>query len=134
MIVWLQVVGVILIAAGVALTFVTALGMIRLSSLFARMHAATKPQVLGLVVMCGGLALVMQRANVAATLLLVVIMQFIAAPVSAHMLGRATYRLRQQDDDAIIVDEYGEDIERARRHLVQDGYSDESVTDPKQQT
>ena len=41
MIVWLQLVGVCLITAGVALTFFTALGMLRLGSLFSRMHAST---------------------------------------------------------------------------------------------
>ncbi|WP_341728657.1 monovalent cation/H(+) antiporter subunit G [Brooklawnia sp.] len=117
MTVWLQVIGVTLIAAGVLLTFITALGMLRLGSLFSRMHASTKPQVLGLGLMCAGLALVIQKPHLAATLVLVVMMQFFVAPISAHMLGRATYRLGQTGDDAIVVDEYAEDIERARKGL-----------------
>ena len=125
MIVWLQLVGVCLITAGVALTFFTALGMLRLGSLFSRMHASTKPQVLGLVLMCAGLACVMQSTHVAATLALVVMMQFVVAPISAHMLGRATYRLGQTDYEAIVVDEYAEDLERARQQVAQNGSSDD---------
>ena len=125
MIEWLQVVGVAFIALGAFLTLVTAIGMHRLHSLFARMHASTKPQVLGLVVMCAGLACVMQSTHVAATLVLVVMMQFVVAPISAHMLGRATYRLGQTDYEAIVVDEYAEDLERARQQVAQNGSSDD---------
>lgn len=117
MIVWLQLLGVGLIAAGGLLTFMTALGMIRLGSLFSRMHAATKPQVLSLVVMCIGLSMVMQNPRVAATLVLVVVMQFVVAPISAHMLGRAVYRLGQVNREVVVVDEYAEDLERAEQLL-----------------
>ena len=117
MIEWLQVVGVAFIAPGAFLTLVTAIGMHRLHSLFARMHASTKPQVLGVIVMCAGLACVMQKPRVSYTLLLVVIMQLVVAPISAHMLGRAVYRLKQLDPDVIVLDEYAEDLARAERHL-----------------
>lgn len=121
MIVWLQVIGVTLIAAGVLLTLVTAIGMLRLKSLFARMHASTKPQVVGLVVMCLGLACVVQNPRVAATLALVVMMQLVVAPIAAHMLGRAVYRLGQVNRDVVVIDEYAEDIDRAARLFPQGG-------------
>ncbi|MGI5951095.1 MAG: monovalent cation/H(+) antiporter subunit G [Brooklawnia sp.] len=117
MTVFLQLIGVALIAAGALLTFVTSLGMVRLGSLFSRMHASTKPQVLSLVIMSLGLAFVMQQTRVAATLVLVVVMQFVVAPISAHMLGRAVFRLGQVTRDTIVLDEYTEDIERAVRQL-----------------
>ena len=77
------------------------------------------------VLMCAGLACVMQSTHVAATLVLVVMMQFVVAPISAHMLGRATYRLGQTDYEAIVVDEYAEDLERARQQVAQNGSSDD---------
>ncbi|GAA2180803.1 monovalent cation/H(+) antiporter subunit G [Brooklawnia cerclae] len=120
MIGWLQVVGVALIAVGTSLTLITAVGMVRLASMFARMHAATKPQVLGLTLMCLGLAAVMQRPRVAATLALVVALQMIVAPISAHMLGRAAYRLGRVNTSALVVDEYTDDIERAAREITAD--------------
>lgn len=121
MIAWLQAVGVGLITIGSFLVLVTSVGMTRLHSLYARMHASTKPQVLGVIVMCAGLACVMQKSRVSWTLLLVVIMQLIVAPISAHMLGRAVYRLKQSDREVIVSDEYGEDLERAQRHLQEVG-------------
>lgn len=119
MIAWLQMLGVALIAAGGLLTFITSLGMIRLGSLFSRMHAATKPQVVSLVIMCIGLSMVMQKPRVAATLVLVVVMQFVVAPISAHMLGRAVYRLGQVNREVVVVDEYAEDLERAEKLLAE---------------
>ena len=62
-------------------------------------------------------ACVMQKPRVSYTLLLVVIMQLVVAPISAHMLGRAVYRLKQLDPDVIVLDEYAEDLARAERHL-----------------
>ncbi len=119
MIEFLQWIGLILIAAGALLTLITGVGMLRLDSLFARMHAATKPQVLGLVLMCLGLAFLVQRPRVAATLVLVVAMQLVVAPISAHMLGRAVYRLKQTNTKVIAVDEYAEDLDRAVRRLAE---------------
>lgn len=125
----LQALGVGLITAGAALTLVTAIGMVRLRSLFARMHASTKPQAMGLIVMCLGLALVLQNPRAAATLVLVVIMQFFVAPISAHMLGRTVYRLRQNDRSVLVLDEYADDLERAELalDLARDAGSDVGV-------
>ena len=119
MIAWLQVRGVVLIAAGTALTLITAIGMLRLGSLFSRMHASTKPQVLGLVLMCIGLAMLLLNPRVSATLVLVVAMQLVVAPISAHMLGRSVYRLGQTDRSVIVVDEFAEDIARAERRIAE---------------
>lgn len=113
MIVWLQAVGVALIAVGTGLTLITAIGMVRLGSLFARMHAATKPQVLGLALLCLGLAAVMHKPRVSATLALVVALQLVVAPISAHMLGRAAYRLGRVDSARLVVDEYTSDVRQA---------------------
>ena len=126
---WLQVLGVVSIVFGTSLTLITAIGMVRLRSLFSRMHAATKPQVLGLVSMCLGLALVMQNRQVTATAVLVVAMQFVVAPISAHMLGRAAYRLGRIDRAAIVVDEYAEDIARAAQRMAEQP-EDTTVSQP----
>lgn len=117
MIVWLQVLGIVLIVCGSALTLVTAVAMLQFETLFSRMHAATKPQSLGLALMVMGLSAVMQNPRVAATLMLVVVMQLVAAPISAHMVARAAYRLRQTKASVIVLDEYGEDLAKAAEKL-----------------
>lgn len=113
----IQVIGVAMIVAGAVLTFVTAIGMVRLTTLYSRMHAATKPQVLGLILLCAGLALVMHNPRIATTLVLVIVLQLIVAPISAHMLGRGAYRNGLVSRDEMLVDEYAEDIRRAKEQI-----------------
>lgn len=114
---WGDVVGGTLLLLGCLLTLVTALGLARFPDLFARMHAATKPQVLGLMLTTSGLSLILWDARVTLTLMLVVAFQLITAPIAAHMLGRAGYRSERVDKSHLILDEYTEDVERVSRDL-----------------
>ena len=109
----LQIVGLVLIVIGSALCLITAIGLLRLESLYSRMHAVAKPQVLGTVLLCLGLALITNSSRVGATLFLVVVIQFLGAPISAHMLSRAAHRDGRVESRHIVIDEYQEDINRA---------------------
>ena len=102
---------------GTLLILVTAIGVARFSDLLSRMHAATKPQVLGTVLMMTGLSFALDFTFISWSLVLVVLFQIITAPVSAHMVGRAGFRTRKVDADALVVDELTEDLRAARwRH------------------
>jgi multicomponent Na+:H+ antiporter subunit G len=69
------------------------------------MHAGTKPQVLGvLLIMIGG-ALRLQGWSATWMLLLVAAFQLLTAPVSAHMVSRVAYRRRHVRRDLLLVDE-----------------------------
>lgn len=78
------------------------------------MHAATKPQVLGLAMLMTGVALQVRTLAVVGALALVVLFQLLTAPVSAHMVGRAGYRMGQVREDLLVVDELTEDLAQAR--------------------
>ena len=110
----LEILAAVLLIAGSALTFIAAVGIARFPDLLSRMHAATKPQVLGLMLMMGGLAVSLASSQVTWKLTLVVAFQLITAPVSAHMVGRAGYRTHKVDPEHLATDELTEDLERAR--------------------
>lgn len=110
-----EVVGAVSLVIGSTLTLVAAVGVLRFPDLLARMHAATKPQVLGLSLMMIGLALNVRVGVVAWTLLLVVGLQLITSPISAHMLGRAGYRTGKLSREDLEVDEYADDLAASRR-------------------
>jgi multicomponent Na+:H+ antiporter subunit G len=114
-------VGAVCLVAGALLTLVTAIAVLRFPDLLSRMHAATKPQVLGLALMMTGLALIVRNPVVGWTLVLVVAFQLITAPISAHMVGRAGYRTGKVDRSALVVDELTEDLEASRRRAESDG-------------
>jgi multicomponent Na+:H+ antiporter subunit G len=84
-----DVVSAVLMLSGSLLAVVSSIGIHRLGSTRARMHATTKPATLG-VLLCAVGALV-QFADVSdiAKVLVVVILQLVGAPIGAHMLGRA---------------------------------------------
>lgn len=104
--------GAILLLLGASLAFIGAVGLVRLPDLFARMHAATKPQTLGLLLILLGLALSVRTWASIATLIIVLGAQALTAPVAAHMLGRAGYRSGVTESDLLHYDELGEAYRR----------------------
>ncbi len=101
----------VLIVTGVMLGVGAGLGLQRFPDVFARMHAATKPATLGLVLVLAGAALRVEQRGDLAKLLLVVVLQFITAPVGAHMVGRAAYRAGTELSPATSCDELARDHE-----------------------
>ncbi len=101
---------------GSLLALVAAVGLVRFPDLLSRMHAGTKPQVLGLILMVAGLALHLRRAEVLGLLMLIVVFQMITAPVAAHMVGRAGYRTGRIREDLLVRDELTIDLEAAHLH------------------
>lgn len=112
----LDLVGGVLLVLGASLALVGAFGLLRLPDLFSRMHAATKPQTLGLLLTLSGLALVLRTWSSVATLVIVLGAQALTAPMAAHLLGRATHRSQTGIDPELLVhDELEEALSRAER-------------------
>ena len=97
------------LVSGALLSLAAGVGLLRFPDLLSRMHAATKPQVLGLLLILAGTALRLQNTIDITTLVLVGIFQLATAPVAAHMVGRAVYRARQVRADLLVVDELAAD-------------------------
>ncbi len=100
-----EVLAAVLLLSGVALTVVAGVGLVRFPDVFSRMHAATKPATLGLLLVVLGACLVLDDPGDRAKLLLVAAFQFVTAPVAAHMVGRAAYRARVGAVDELVVDD-----------------------------
>lgn len=95
----------VLLLGGVLLAVVAAIGLVRFPDVFSRMHAATKPATLGLLLIVVGASLRMDDRSDTVKLLLVAAFQFITAPVAAHMIGRAAYRAGAGALHDLVVDE-----------------------------
>ncbi|MDY5140908.1 monovalent cation/H(+) antiporter subunit G [Actinotignum timonense] len=109
-----DIIGAALMLASATLPFVAAIGMFRYPDLMTRLHVATKPQVLSLIMGCLGAACLVRDPSMTWTLLLVIGCQLITSPISAHMLSRAGYRTGRIDSDAMVVDELREDLRFGR--------------------
>ncbi|MGN6239784.1 MAG: monovalent cation/H(+) antiporter subunit G [Cellulosimicrobium cellulans] len=110
-----DVVSAVFLLSGAFLAFAAGVGVVRFPDLLARMHAATKPQVLGLILVLAGLSLRLRSWGAVATLFLVVIFQLLTSPVAAHMVGRAGYRTGKVRTDLLVVDELTRDQDAAER-------------------
>jgi multicomponent Na+:H+ antiporter subunit G len=95
----------VLLLLGVSLAFLAALGLQQFPDVFGRMHAATKPATLGLLLIASGAAVHLADPVATAKLGLVVILQFVTAPVAAHMIGRAAYHTGTELHPGTAVDE-----------------------------
>jgi len=87
-----DVVAAVLILAGVGLSLAAAIGVVRFPDLYARMHAATKPATLGMVLLLAGAGVRLGHPGDLAKLALVGLLVLLTAPVGAHLIGRAAHR------------------------------------------
>jgi multicomponent Na+:H+ antiporter subunit G len=113
----LDVVSLVLLILGGVLSLAAGVGLLRFPDPLARMHAATKPQILGVILVLLALALQSQSISTAVMLVPVLLFQMLTAPISAHMVGRAGYRLRHFLREDLLVDELEEAIDRAHDEL-----------------
>jgi multicomponent Na+:H+ antiporter subunit G len=102
-----DIVTAVLLLAGSAFCAVGALGMLRFPDLLTRLHAATKPQTIGLLLVLAGVAPQTGSVTAATPLLLVAAFQLITAPVTAQTIGGAAYRAGAIDPATLAVDETG---------------------------
>ncbi|HEY8719141.1 monovalent cation/H(+) antiporter subunit G [Pengzhenrongella sp.] len=105
----------ICLLGGALLAFAAGVGLVRFPDLLARMHSATKPQVLGLILMLIGLALRLRSGPALWMLALVGIFQLLTSPVASHMVGRAGYRTGKVRSSELLVDELTADRDAAER-------------------
>ncbi|MEU3459840.1 monovalent cation/H(+) antiporter subunit G [Streptomyces sp. NPDC006733] len=97
---------------GAVLCCVAGIGLLRLPDTLTRMHAATKPQVLGLLLVLLGVALRLRSWVDLGTLVLIGTFQLMTVPVAAHLVGRAAYRTGQVRTDRLVLDELDDHLTR----------------------
>ncbi|WP_405374636.1 MULTISPECIES: monovalent cation/H(+) antiporter subunit G [unclassified Microbacterium] len=105
---FLHVVSMLLILAGALLCLTAAIGLLRFRDVPTRLHAATKPQVLGLLLIALAVGIELQSWAAVAFLVPVLLIQFATAPLSAHMVGRQAYRNGTIDRHDLFTDELAE--------------------------
>lgn len=113
-------IGAIFIAVGAFLCFAAAISLVRFPDVLGKMHAITKPQVLGLMSVATGIAISLRTWWSVGLCLLIVILQLLTAPVSANLVARGAYRGGLVPDENLLVNDLADDLEEA-------GYSREEA-------
>ncbi|GAA1614746.1 monovalent cation/H(+) antiporter subunit G [Leucobacter chromiireducens] len=104
---------VVCVFLAAVLSVAAGIGLLRFPDVLSRLHAATKPQIFGLLLIIAAIALDQRSFPTLLALVPVFVFQSLTAPVAAHMVGRAAYRTRQLDANSLVVDELGPAIERS---------------------
>jgi multicomponent Na+:H+ antiporter subunit G len=117
--IWAQIVegiAAVCLVGGGLMSLAAGVGLLRFPDLHSRMHAATKPQVLGLLLFVIAAIVSWGKWEWVPIALLVWGLQILTAPVSAHVVGRAGYRLRHMRRDLLVRDELQQAVETISRN------------------
>jgi multicomponent Na+:H+ antiporter subunit G len=121
----------ILLLGGALMSLAAAIGMMRFPDLMSRMHAASKPQVLGLLLFLMAMAVEFRSWVLLPVLAVCWIFMLLTAPVSAHMVGRAGYRTKHLRPELLSIDELDDVVERAQQVMFEAAEAEvDSGTDP----
>ena len=91
---------------GALLALIAAIGVLRFPDLLTRMHSATKPQVLGLLLVLVGALIRLRGSHDAGMVVVSIMFALITAPVVAHRVGRLAYQ-EQDMTEVLAVDQLG---------------------------
>jgi multicomponent Na+:H+ antiporter subunit G len=90
---------IILVLAGASVALIAAIGVVRLRDARSAMHAATKPATLGILLIGAGVVLQLDDLSSVSKLVVIIALQFVTAPVGAHMLARGITSDTDSSDD-----------------------------------
>ncbi|MBY8863680.1 monovalent cation/H(+) antiporter subunit G [Nocardia sp. CA2R105] len=99
----------VLILLGSAFALTAAIGIVRFPDTLSRMHAATKPQVVGLIMILIGASAQLRGHGNVWMLVLVGLFTLVTAPAVAHLIGRTAYREQRGRDGLLLINELGDD-------------------------
>jgi multicomponent Na+:H+ antiporter subunit G len=91
--------GLLLIGGG-AFTLVAALGVLRMEDVYVRMHASTKAGTLGLLLIVLALTMTANDASLIEKGIALFLLVIATAPVGAHLVGRAVWRVMADPETA----------------------------------
>lgn len=103
----IEFIGALLILIGSITSAVSAIGIIRFPDVYSRAHAATKTTTVAVLITLTGAFLYFWSTEsfISIRLILAIFFVFLTAPVSGHVLLRASYRAGVKMADSTIEDE-----------------------------
>jgi multicomponent Na+:H+ antiporter subunit G len=104
----LDIVAAALVLGGSTLALTAAIGVVRFPDTLTRMHAATKPQVLGLLLVLIGAAIRLRGNADVGMVILTGLFTLITAPVVANRVGQLAYREQNIRNDLLTKDDMHE--------------------------
>lgn len=95
----------LILIAGAAFSLIAAIGVVRLPDFFTRTHAASKAGAVGGGLVLLSVALLCFDVAIALRAILAIMFLLLTAPIAAHLLARASYRITDQLRVNMVTDE-----------------------------
>jgi multicomponent Na+:H+ antiporter subunit G len=95
--IWADWIAAALLASGCLFYFAGTVGMLRFPDTHSRLHALTKADNVGLLLVCVGLALHTRSLRVATLMTMVWLLGLTASTVSAHLIARRARRRTESE-------------------------------------
>ena len=102
-----DVISAVLVLTGAVMCLAAGIGVIRFPDVLSRLHAATKPQIFGLMAITADVAVNNFTVGTVTLVIAIIVFQSLTAPVAAHVVGRAAYDSHRVRVDVLIIDELG---------------------------
>ncbi|WP_241974490.1 MULTISPECIES: monovalent cation/H(+) antiporter subunit G [Cryobacterium] len=96
----------VLVLAAAVMCFAAGVGVIRFPDVLSRLHAATKPQIFGLIAVTADIAVNDFSLGTVTLVVAIVAFQLLTAPMAAHLVARAAYAQGPSRPDLLFVDEF----------------------------
>ncbi|MGB3303639.1 monovalent cation/H(+) antiporter subunit G [Gordonia sp. (in: high G+C Gram-positive bacteria)] len=100
-----DVIAAVFILSGSLLALTAAIGIVRFPDTLSRMHAATKPQTFGMILVLMGTYIKLDGHPDGGMLVLTGLFTLITAPVVAQRVGRLVYREQSLGESVLDEDE-----------------------------
>ena len=94
-------IGELLALFGAVLVLVSAVGVVRLDDVLARLHALAKASTLGVLLILTGVAVNLRDLNDLTSVVLAGVLHLLASPPASNMVSRAAYLAEGLPADAI---------------------------------
>ncbi|MBQ0986988.1 monovalent cation/H(+) antiporter subunit G [Streptomyces sp. F63] len=107
----LDVLSAVLLLSGAAFCLLGAIGLLRFPDTVSRLHAASKAQTLGVLLILLGTAFQVP-VSYGLVLLLLALFQLVTVPVTGQIVGRTAYRTGAVRRGRLVVDELGRRLGR----------------------
>lgn len=104
-----DVITAVLVLTGALMCFAAGVGLLRFPDVLSRLHAATKPQIFGLMAITADVAVNNLTVGTVTLVVAIIIFQALTAPMSAHLVARAAYDTHHLRADILVADELAEE-------------------------
>lgn len=101
----IQWIAAILLISGSLFMLIAAIGVVRLSDVYMRMHAITKAASLGAILMLGAVSIIYVEWIVWIEALMVVLFVIFTAPIATHMIAKAAHKTGAPKGPGYVMDE-----------------------------